>query len=53
MAGAHYPFASLDSTDIARNHNLPHNNAAAMAKRWDSQQCVARWYRRAVQMEMV
>jgi hypothetical protein len=42
MAGGPYPFASVDSTDIARNHNrgVP---AAKMADRWDGRQCPARW----------
>lgn len=43
LAGSHYPFASLDSTDVARNHNRPQNTAAKMAALWDSQQCPARW----------
>lgn len=43
MSEWHYPFASVDSTDIARNHNVPHNNARAMADRWDSIQCPATW----------
>lgn len=51
MSLQHYPFASVDSTDIARNHNRPHNGAAAMAAMWDAQQCRARWYCRPVQME--
>jgi hypothetical protein len=38
-----YPFASLDSTDVARNHNRPANIARAMADRWDAAQCPARW----------
>ncbi len=49
MAGTHYPFASVDSTDIARNHNRPQNTARGMADSWDAQQCTAaRWTRRAV-----
>lgn len=43
MSEWHWPFASVDSTDIARNHNREHNNARQMADRWDSQQCPARW----------
>lgn len=37
-----YPFASVDSTDVARNHNrgVP---AATLAARWDAQQCPGRW----------
>lgn len=46
MAGSHYPFASVDSTDVARNHNRPQNTALAMATLWDAQQCPAQWGRR-------
>lgn len=38
-----YPFASVDSTDIARNHNRPQNTARGMADIWDAIQCPARW----------
>jgi hypothetical protein len=38
-----YPFASVDSTDIARNHNRPQNTARSMADIWDSVQCPAKW----------
>lgn len=53
LAGSHYPFASLDSTDIARNHNRPQNGAKAMAERWDAMQCPAVWKRRPEQMRLV
>jgi hypothetical protein len=43
LAGSQYPFASVDSTDIARNHNRPQNGAARMAARWDALQCPATW----------
>lgn len=43
LATEAYPFASLDSTDVARNHNRPQNTARAMADRWDAAQCPARW----------
>lgn len=43
LALENYPFASLDSTDVARNHNRPQNTARAMADRWDAAQCPARW----------
>ncbi len=43
LAGSQYPFASVDSTDVARNHNRPQNTAKEMATRWDAQQCPARW----------
>ncbi len=45
LAGSRYPFASVDSTDIARNHNRAHNGARQMADRWDALQCPARWAR--------
>lgn len=38
-----YPFASVDSTDIARNHSRPQNTARGMADRWDAMQTPARW----------
>lgn len=43
LCGDIYPFASVDSTDIARNHHLEHRNAKAMAERWDAIQCPGRW----------
>lgn len=49
LAGSVYPFASVDSTDIARNHNRPQNTAKAMADRWDALQCPARWEPRELQ----
>lgn len=42
LSGKRYPFASVDSTDIARNHNRK-NNPVEMANRWDAMQCPARW----------
>lgn len=45
-AGGIYPFASVDSTDIAQNHNRPQNVAVEMADRWDALQCPGRWVRR-------
>jgi hypothetical protein len=38
-----WPFASVDSTDIARNHNRPQNEAEDMGRRWDRLQCNATW----------
>lgn len=43
LGGSPYPFASVDSTDIARNHHLPGKNAKTMADRWDAMQCPALW----------
>ena len=48
-----WPFASVDSTDVAQNHNRPQNTAKAMADRWDAAQCPARWEVRALQGELV
>lgn len=44
-----YPFASVDSTDIARNHHLQQNSARRMADLWDSVQCSPLWVKREVQ----
>ena len=52
-SGLEYPFASVDSTDIAQNHHLPHNAPRKMAERWDALQCPARWEDRGEQMELV
>ena len=57
LSGSIYPFASVDSTDVARNHKRPHNNAKAMAERWDALQCRGRgrwrWQPRPVQTELI
>lgn len=47
-----WPFASVDSTDIAKNHKRPQNVARAMADRWDAAQCPPRWEPRASQPEL-
>jgi hypothetical protein len=38
-----WPFASVDSTDVAQNHSRPQNTARAMADRWDAAQPPAKW----------
>jgi hypothetical protein len=43
LSGLYFPFASVDSTDIARNHNRLGNTARAMAGRWDGKQTPGRW----------
>lgn len=48
----YWPFASVDSTDIARNHARPHNSARKMADRWDPVQCPAHWNAVPEQMSM-
>lgn len=53
-SGLRWPFASVDSTDIAQNHNRPQNTPRAMANRWDAAQCPLRWtVRDAEQLELV
>jgi hypothetical protein len=37
-----YPFASCDSTDVARNHNVV-GHAKSMVDEWDAVQCPGRW----------
>lgn len=51
LSGSIYPFASVDSTDIARNHHVRQNDARTMADRWDAQQCPARWETKPLQQE--
>lgn len=46
LAGSEYPFASLDSTDVARNHNRPQNTAKKLVEKWDSMQCPSVWKQR-------
>ena len=43
MVNEGYPFASVDSTDVGRNHNRPMNTPLGMARRWDAIQAVSRW----------
>lgn len=43
LVSERWPFASLDSTDVARNHNRPANCAAKMRGRWDAGQCPPRF----------
>lgn len=51
--GRRWPFASVDSTDIARNHNRDQNTPSAMVDRWDACQCPPRYIPVAEQMELV
>lgn len=50
--GLRWPFASVDSTDIAQNHHRPQNTPRAMADRWDAIQCKSSWELRPEQMEL-
>lgn len=42
-----YPFASVDSADVARNHNRKGNTPRGMADVWDAIQCPAEFTRGA------
>jgi hypothetical protein len=42
-SGRRWPFASVDSTDIAQNHHLLHKGPRSMADRWDATQCPGQW----------
>jgi len=52
-SGREWPFASVDSTDIAQNHSRPQNTPRGMADRWDAMQTPGAWARRPQQMELV
>ena len=51
LSGMRWPFASVDSTDVAQNHHLPHRGAKKMAERWDSMQTPRIWTHRPEQVE--
>ena len=46
-----YPFASVDSTDVARNHHRG-GSVIERARRWDSRNCPAVWNHRGTQERM-
>ena len=47
-----WPFARVDSTDIARNHNRAGNTASKMRARWDAGQCPPRFIDPGQQLEL-
>lgn len=52
-SGKRWPFASVDSTDIAQNHHCPQNTPRQMADRWDAAQCPGVWrVREAEQLDL-
>lgn len=51
-SGHRWPFASVDSTDIAQNHNRVQNTPRAMADRWDAIQPPGVWTGRARQKDL-
>ncbi len=48
-----YPFASLDSTNIAQNHHLTTNSAPEMADRIDAMQCPGSWRRKRQALQLI
>lgn len=40
-SGKRWPFFSVDSSDVAQNHNRPQNTPRGMADRWDALQCAS------------
>lgn len=52
LSGGIYPFASVDSTDVAQNHNRAQNTPRKMATRWDALQCPGAWHAEPEQMEL-
>jgi hypothetical protein len=52
LSGSHYPFSSVDSTDIARNHSQRTWTVDGRARYWDSQQTPGRWVRASVQSSL-
>jgi hypothetical protein len=52
-SGLRWPFASVDSTDIAQNHNRPQNTPRVMADRWDGLQCPPKWMARSREQEVL
>lgn len=53
LSGKHYPFASVDSTDIAQNHNRPQNSPRSMVDRWDQLQTPGTWHQQPEQMDLL
>jgi hypothetical protein len=51
--GRRWPFASVDSTDVAQNHNRPQNTPKKLADRWDKMQCPAVWRVSSRQSELI
>jgi hypothetical protein len=52
LSGRHWPFASVDSTDIGQNHNRPQNTPRAMADRWGAMQTPGKWNQAPEQLEL-
>lgn len=52
-SGRRWPFASVDSTDIARHHNRQQNTPKKMKDRWDGMQTPLRWTSAPEQLELI
>jgi hypothetical protein len=52
VRGRRWPFASVDSTDVARNHSAKQNTPARLRNRWDCAQCPPRFICRGEQLEI-
>ena len=48
-----YPFASVDSTDVAQNHASRHRTAREMVDKWDAQNGPLGWKKMPIQMELI
>ena len=53
LSGRRWPFASVDSTDVAQNHNRAQNTPRKMADRWDAMQTPGKWETVPEQMELI
>jgi hypothetical protein len=52
-SGGRWPFASVDSSDIARHHSRAQNTPKKMKDRWDAMQTPVRWTPTATQLELI
>lgn len=52
MSRLRWPFASVDSADVARNHHS-HKRPKERAEMWDAAQCPPKFISRATQLELV
>lgn len=52
LATKEWPFASMDSTDLAQNHHRNANEAKAMADRWNAANPPATWTERPAHPEL-
>ena len=53
QASSPYPFASVDSADVGRNHQRPQNDPISMIRRWNNLHCPSRWVRRPEQIPIL